>query len=134
VTNAILCDSRLSAFPVRLFSSLSLTLTLLLSLSLSLSPSLAFFLYLSSSIALFVLVRSPIEVPLQEASVYCCMSSLALSTSASTSRELSANNGTLDCKHRKSSMRNPPASAIKSLLVEFMRSTKHVAAFGLVDR
>jgi len=132
VTNAILCDSRLSAFPVRLFSSLSLTLTLLLSLSLS--PSLAFFLYLSSSIALFVLVRSPIEVPLQEASVYCCMSSLALSTSASTSRELSANNGTLDCKHRKSSMRNPPASAIKSLLVEFMRSTKHVAAFGLVDR
>jgi len=126
----------LQLLPFRL-SSASVLFLLRSLRSLSCCPSLS---RSSSSIGLSRLVRSPSKVPLQEASVYCCIDascllSLALLTSALTSRSLSARNATLDCKHRELSMRDPPDSRICNQVSSprITRSTER-AAFGRVDR
>jgi len=125
VTNAILCDSRLSAFPVRPLSSLSpslVTLALLLFRSLSRVLPLSVLFYTLPSSSCTLLSRFRYKRPVFIVACLLSLLSLALLTSALTSRELSARNAILDHKHR-----NPPAiPAIESLLVE-LRGTQNTS-------
>jgi len=129
VTNAILCDSRLSAFPVRPLSSLSpslVTLVLLLFRSLFRVLPLSVLFYTLPSSSCTLLSRFRYKRPVF---IVACLLSLTLLTSALTSRELSARNAILDRKYR-----NPPDSRNQVSPRRITRNTKHVTAFGLVDR